>query len=199
MPITVEGQALPFERMESEGKERWEAFCMYRDMGAERSLRAVAQQLVKSESLVLRWSAEDGWQARVFAYDSWLEAQRREAMREEAIERGKQHAQALDDVIAVLAEPARQVAERVRKGELQVSGEVDPLYLLKLVEQTGKVLPSLIQASRLVNGMSTANLDVHGSLSGAASTKSTDEIERFFLGIDDGTNGRAEISPPDEG
>jgi hypothetical protein len=197
IPITVNGKPLLFERMEGEGQERWEAFCVYRDMGAERSLREVARELQKSLTLIGRWSTEDGWQARVFAYDSWLEAQRREAMRDEAIERGKQHAKALDDVITVLAEPARIVAERVRKGDLNVSEDADPLYLLKVVEQTGRVLPSLIQASRLVNGMSTANLDVHGALRGDVNGKSDDEIERLFFGIDDGTNIAGEIAPPE--
>lgn len=190
--VTTEGEPLPFERMQGEGEERFEAFSIYRDMGAEtggkRSLRQVAEQLGKSTELIERWSRLDGWQKRCFAFDAWTAAQRREALKAELQARSRQHAEALDAAITVLAEPAIQVARRIAKGELRVSEDVDPMYLLKLVESTGKVLPQLIQASRLVNGMSTENVALNGSLTHGAEQKGNDEIEAYLLGFDDGTH-----------
>ena len=47
----------------------WQAFCRYRDQGSTRSLVRVGQELVKSVTLLSRWSAAFEWVERVRAYD----------------------------------------------------------------------------------------------------------------------------------
>jgi hypothetical protein len=49
---------LIFEQQPREGAKAFAAFKAYLDMGAERSLEAVAQKLHKSEQLLGRWSAK---------------------------------------------------------------------------------------------------------------------------------------------
>jgi hypothetical protein len=61
--------AHPWERLPGESKEAFQAFAIYRDMGAERSLAKVAKQLGKSTQLVERWSARDHWVMRA---DTWV-------------------------------------------------------------------------------------------------------------------------------
>ena len=63
----------PWERMEGEGSKAFEAFRVYRDMGAERSLRAVGERLGKSKAIIERWSSSNQWVERVRAYDNDLE------------------------------------------------------------------------------------------------------------------------------
>ena len=46
----------PWERLEGEGVKAYEAFSVYRELGEERSIRAVAKQLNKSTTLIGRWS-----------------------------------------------------------------------------------------------------------------------------------------------
>lgn len=58
----------PWERQEDESDEAFEAFCTYRDMGIERSLRAVAEKLNKSSQLMGRWSAKYSWVDRAKAW-----------------------------------------------------------------------------------------------------------------------------------
>jgi hypothetical protein len=195
VPITVSGTPLPFERQPGEGSERWEAFELYRDMGAERSVRAVARSLDKSDTLIGRWSSEDQWVSRVFAFDAWLAEQRREALRTEQAERAKQHSQALDHAISVLARPAQVLASKIEDGTLFADANVtdptkddyvNPMHLLSLVKDTAKVLPALITASRLVNGMSTENVALEGSLTHAKG-KTPAEVEAFLEAVDDGT------------
>lgn len=65
----------PWERQENESGKAYEAFACYRDMGADRSLRAVSKKLEKSFSLISRWSSDYDWQNRVMAYDNELEQQ----------------------------------------------------------------------------------------------------------------------------
>lgn len=62
--------AEPWERQEGESSKAYEAFCVYRDMGADRTQQAVADQLTKSRTIVGRWAAEFHWVARTEAWDS---------------------------------------------------------------------------------------------------------------------------------
>lgn len=59
----------PWERLDGESPPRWQAFQIYRDLGAVRSLDKVAKQLGKSNTLIERWSAQDGWIYRTEAWD----------------------------------------------------------------------------------------------------------------------------------
>lgn len=61
--------AQPWERLPGESKEAFQAFAIYRDMGAERSLAKVAKQVGKSTQLIERWSARDHWVMRA---DTWV-------------------------------------------------------------------------------------------------------------------------------
>lgn len=56
-------------RLTSESTPAFAAYCLYRDQGVSRSIDKVGQELVKSGSLLSRWSAEHQWVERVRAYD----------------------------------------------------------------------------------------------------------------------------------
>jgi hypothetical protein len=60
---------LPWERLEKEGTKPYEAFAIYRDMGRERSLYKVSDQLQKSVTLLGRWSRTYDWVKRAAAWD----------------------------------------------------------------------------------------------------------------------------------
>lgn len=63
----------PWERQPNEGTKPFEAFCLYRDMGSERTLLKVSRQLGKSETLIQRWSFTHKWSDRCRAYDRHLD------------------------------------------------------------------------------------------------------------------------------
>lgn len=56
-------------RLPRESAQAWEAFEVYRDMGADRSLDHVSRKCNKSKSLLARWSVKYGWGKRVRAFD----------------------------------------------------------------------------------------------------------------------------------
>jgi hypothetical protein len=76
-----------FEQQPKESAKAFAAFSLYLNLGAERSLAAVAQKLSKSEQLLKRWSAKFDWPARVAAHAAHLATVEREAI--EATARGK--------------------------------------------------------------------------------------------------------------
>lgn len=59
----------PWERQDNETAKQFEAFVVYRDMGEDRSLMLVAQQLNKSKQLLGRWSSNNNWVDRCAAWD----------------------------------------------------------------------------------------------------------------------------------
>jgi hypothetical protein len=62
-----------WKRLPSDTDKSFEAFCIYRDMGATRSLKMVAEKLSKSDTIINRWSREHNWVNRVAAYDASLD------------------------------------------------------------------------------------------------------------------------------
>ena len=67
----------PWERQKGESDKAYEAFVTYRDMGTNRSIRAVAQKLAKSRTQIGKWSSGWEWMERVRAYDNELEKEAR--------------------------------------------------------------------------------------------------------------------------
>lgn len=60
----------PWDRQPGETSKAYEAFCIYRDMGAERTVRGVAEHLNKSQQLINGWSGKNEWVVRAAAFDS---------------------------------------------------------------------------------------------------------------------------------
>ena len=77
---------LAFEQLPKESAKAFAAFSLYLNLGAERSLAAVAQKLSKSEQLLKRWSAKYDWQARVKNHGAHLAEVERKAIEGATIE-----------------------------------------------------------------------------------------------------------------
>ena len=71
MPKSDYGAA--WERQPRESAQAYQAFSIYRDLGEDRSLQAVATQLSKSLQLMKRWSKNWSWGERVRQYDDSLQ------------------------------------------------------------------------------------------------------------------------------
>lgn len=63
----------PWDRQQKESAKAFEAFSIYLNLGSERSITKVAQELNKTRALIGRWSSEWGWQERVRAWDNHLQ------------------------------------------------------------------------------------------------------------------------------
>jgi len=85
-----------------ESAKAFQAFCAYRDMGAQRSQREVARQLGKSTALISRWSAKWRWVERCAMWDGHLDQE----SRTEELEQRK-------EMVDFHARLARQVLNKV--------------------------------------------------------------------------------------
>ena len=99
----------PWERLEDkETSKAYSAFCIYRDMGEERTYDAVAEHCSKSVSLMNKWGGKYDWVERARQYDAHLLAKDqkrfeaklakfREEVTNEAIEIRKRSAEFMKD------------------------------------------------------------------------------------------------------
>lgn len=124
---------LPWERRENESTKAYEAFCIYRDMGRERSLSKVAEKLQKSFTLMGRWSREYGWVDRAAKWDDEQDRiEREQAQKEQAKairEMRKRHA---DLAQAMLIKSARALA-RIPDDEIK------PVDVSRMVDIASKL------------------------------------------------------------
>ena len=63
-------EAEPWERQPEETPKAFEAFCVYRDLGAERSIAKAGKQLGKNRVTLEGWSSKYEWVKRCAAWDA---------------------------------------------------------------------------------------------------------------------------------
>lgn len=74
-----------WDRQDGETDKAFAAFCIYRDMGSERSYKDVRIKFGKQpnyERMLQRWGSQHRWVERATAYDAYLDEQKREALQE---------------------------------------------------------------------------------------------------------------------
>lgn len=81
----------PWERQKGESAQAFEAFFLYLEMGASRSIRAVSQELGKSKTLIDRWSRTYKWVERCRAWDNHIQHEAKKAAITEVRNMTKRH------------------------------------------------------------------------------------------------------------
>lgn len=123
----------PWERRENESTKAYESFCIYRDMGRERSLSKVSEKQQKSGSLINRWSRENGWVERAAKWDDEQERIEREIAQKEQVkaikDMRKRHA---DLGQAMLIKAARALAKLP-------DDEIKPQDISRMVDVASKL------------------------------------------------------------
>jgi len=93
----------PWDRQPGETSKAYAAFVTYRDLGADRSTRAVGEALTKSEALIKRWSGQNDWVTRAAAWDSIPGKAVASAYEEMARDIAQQHRALSDKLMARLS------------------------------------------------------------------------------------------------
>lgn len=112
-----------WERLKDETTKQYEAFCVYRDLGTDRSLRAVAEKLGKSEQLMSRWSAKNHWVDRSTAWDDEQERIERETAQKEQAkairEMRKKHADLASAMLLKAARALKKIPDdEIKAGDM---------------------------------------------------------------------------------
>lgn len=192
---------LAWERQPGEGARAYEAFCAYRDLGADRSVTKVARMLDKSRTLIGRWSSEHDWVDRVAALEARDQMIQREAVREHVAERADEHARresALRERALEIREKAAEKALRIvssplykQERVLDMDGEDVTIVMTPAGWNQGTAV-SLFALSQNNAGSTAEETEVVGEMDYSALT---DEELALLIELD----GKVQVRSPDPG
>lgn len=123
-----------WERQPGESSKAYAAFCVYRDLGPQRSLDGARRTFERggkriSVKFLGRWSSRYNWVARCEVYDDYIERRKREEREKDILEMAERHAR-----IAVAFQ--EKVAERLQQLN---PAELEPRDLSKWLDVAVKV------------------------------------------------------------
>jgi len=140
-----------WERQKDESSKAYAAFCIYRDMGPDRSIEKVYEKRSRRGPLsrLKNWSVKHNWVERAKAYDDYLERKKREEKEKAILEMAERHAR-----LAMAFQ--QRVAQRLQ--------EIDPAELSPA--DMAKWLDIATKLERLSRGEPTEieKQEVHGEV-----------------------------------
>jgi hypothetical protein len=141
----LEGATNPHEirwfRQKGESRKAYEAFTVYRDLGAARSLAKVADRLGKSLELMKRWSSRHEWVDRAASFDANEEFEMLTQERAERIAMRRNDAEIARMVMLKAVERLREIRP----------SDLSPTQLIQFIVEGAKL-------QRLALGESTENV-----------------------------------------
>jgi hypothetical protein len=66
-----------YERLPNETGPAWAAFCVFREMGPERTQAATCRSIGKSQGHIHNWAKKYRWKARAAAWDAYVDQHNR--------------------------------------------------------------------------------------------------------------------------
>ena len=138
-----------WERQKNESSKAYAAFCIYRDLGVERSLEKVAQNRGKpgSKSWLNTWSTKYHWVERAQAYDDYLEQEKRKEQEKAILEMVERHTK---EAMA-LQQKALERLKSLDPNELSTRDVLNYLMEAMKLERLSRGEPTEIQAPLEVN------------------------------------------------
>lgn len=107
----------PWERQPEETPKAFEAFCVYRDLGPERSIAKAGKQLGKNRVTLEQWSSKYEWVKRCAAWDTEQDRIARQDQQKEIKKMRKRHA----GIAAAMLVKAATALQRLPDDEISAS------------------------------------------------------------------------------
>jgi hypothetical protein len=137
-----------WERMEGESAKAFAAFCRFRDLGPDRTLRKVAEKLRKSEQLMQRWGKKFNWHGRAVDFDEYSDSElqrkllaHRIRVRQRALDIADKIDQKLVEAVDAL-KVTKLVKAEGKPDEMQL--QVSPAEIARLFEVSQKVQSTIL-------------------------------------------------------
>lgn len=127
-------EAEPWERQPEETPKAFEAFCVYRDLGAERSIAKAGKRLGKNRVTLEGWSSKYEWVSRCAAWDTEQDRLARIAQTKEIKKMRKRHA-ALASTMLIKAATALQQLKDEDISASEISRMVDVASKLERISR----------------------------------------------------------------
>jgi len=143
-----------WERQHKETSKAYKAFCEYRDLGLDRSLSKLTQELDVSKTHLGNWSSKYNWVERVEAFDDYIEARVRDSNEKAIVEMRSRHARQSHELQEALALPLQVLNRRLENNsDLSELEKLKIDELIRLVAQSAKSLKQLTEIEREARGV----------------------------------------------
>jgi len=152
--ITWENKMI--ERLEEESQKNYSLYCVYQNMGRNRSLAKVSEQTGISKRWIESLSSKYDWIHRTEVYDTHQQQLMYEGMAKEIKEMGKRQASYSLQMITALITPAQELLKRLKdkNGKLDFS-DVSDTDLVQTVSRCATAFKLLTDVERLARGEPT--------------------------------------------
>lgn len=149
-------ESRPWGRMDVETDREWELFSFYRSLGRARMKKDVAEFFGVSRPYITKISQKRSWDRRIENWDRFKEKVYEQEVLDGIKSMAVEHARMARKGLEALVLPFDVLIERIESGEGRE--ELDKMSianLIKLVNQSARVLPGLMNAERLSRGLPT--------------------------------------------
>jgi len=176
-----------WERHPGETSKAYAAFCIYRDMGVERSYRKVLQVMDRTIGTIQEWTTKWQWVDRAAAYDDHLDRIKRkkaEQAIEKMIERQANQATALAQVMTL---PVSKLIDRLNNDEQfakKFAKQVQDLPakdVIKMISRCGPTWASAVKVERLARGEPTDHSRVQQSTKGIVQIDTGEKVQNMMM------------------
>lgn len=148
----------PWDRQPAESQDDFLAFTAYRNLGPKRTLAQVARDLGVSAGSVSVLSADGNWVSRAAAWDFYQERIFQAEMAEYTREMARRHVELATDSLEALRAPVDALVRKLEQDPdvfMEAFDIKDLAKLMKLVQDSAKIMPSIMSAERLAAGQPT--------------------------------------------
>lgn len=111
----------PWERLKNETSKAYEAFCVYRDLGTERSITKTSQTLNKNRTTIGEWSTKFDWVKRAAAWDDEQDRIAREIAQKEQAEEIRKMRKRHSDLAKKMLETAEAALDAFDTDDIKAS------------------------------------------------------------------------------
>ena len=152
----------PWDRQPGEDSDTFYAFTAYRNLGPRRTLALVAKELGISAGKLSLWSADYKWSERTNAWDYYQEKIFQAELAEQTRQMARRHVELAETSLTALRAPVDALLAKL-EADPDAFAEAfeikDLAKLMKLVQDSTKIIPSIMNAERAAAGQTHQSSD----------------------------------------
>lgn len=148
----------PWDRLLQETSEEYLAFVTYRNMGPKRTLAQTSRELGISGGKVSIMKAEHRWDERVVAWDYYQEKIYQAELAEYARQMARTQLEVAQEAMRAVRAPIQALMRKIEANPDLLDEAFEPkdiTKLMKLVHDSAKIIPALMNAERLATHQPT--------------------------------------------
>lgn len=148
----------PWDQQPNESSKDYYPFCAYRNLGPKRTYAAVARDIGLSPAVIRKLATQYSWNDRTTAWDFYQDRIFQAELAERTRVMAKKRADTIDRALEAVNAPIEGMLARMKddpEGTMDEIGAQNIAKLLNQVQQSARLLPTLINTELTIMGQPT--------------------------------------------